>query len=91
MKEGSIVQAAVLDVSKAERLIDLSLKPEFVDKFLGESSKGQTHKKVMPYFLLYFCAAITSSCQMKKLWTEFFSVLYMFATLIFNPLQKCAC
>ncbi|XVF75995.1 hypothetical protein PTKIN_Ptkin13bG0232000 [Pterospermum kingtungense] len=44
-KAGSIVQAAVLDVAKAERLVDLSLKPEFIEKCRGESSKGQTHKK----------------------------------------------
>ncbi|XP_022743667.1 rRNA biogenesis protein RRP5 isoform X2 [Durio zibethinus] len=45
LEAGSIVQAAVLDVSKAERLVDLSLKPEFVKKFQEESYKGQTHKK----------------------------------------------
>ena len=52
METGSIVQAAVLDVAKAERLVDLSLKPEFVEKFREESSKGSTQKKVKPYFLL---------------------------------------
>ncbi|XWS56135.1 hypothetical protein CRYUN_Cryun09bG0060500 [Craigia yunnanensis] len=45
LETGSIVQAAVLDVAKAERLVDLSLKPEFVEKFREESSKGQTQKK----------------------------------------------
>ncbi|XWS66505.1 hypothetical protein CRYUN_Cryun05aG0205500 [Craigia yunnanensis] len=45
LETGFIVQAAVLDVAKAERLVDLSLKPEFVEKFREESSKGQTHKK----------------------------------------------
>lgn len=52
LETGSIVQAAVLDVAKAERLVDLSLKPEFVDKSQEESSKGQIQKKVKPYFLL---------------------------------------
>ncbi|KAK6244021.1 hypothetical protein QUC31_010430 [Theobroma cacao] len=45
LETGSIVQAAVLDVAKAERLVDLSLKPEFVDKSQEESSKGQIQKK----------------------------------------------
>ena len=48
LETGSIVQAAVLDVAKAERLVDLSLKPEFIEKSREESSKGQTHKKVKP-------------------------------------------
>ncbi|MFQ6631492.1 hypothetical protein Gotur_009901, partial [Gossypium turneri] len=41
----SVVQAAVLDVDKAERLVDLSLKSEFVEKSQEGSSKSQTHKK----------------------------------------------
>ncbi|OMO68743.1 hypothetical protein COLO4_29434 [Corchorus olitorius] len=45
LETGTIVQAAVLDVAKAERLVDLSLKPEFVDKSREEGSKGKTHKK----------------------------------------------
>ncbi|XVE75785.1 hypothetical protein DITRI_Ditri12bG0120500 [Diplodiscus trichospermus] len=45
LETGSIVQLAVLDVANAERLVDLSLKPEFVEKFQEESSKGQSHKK----------------------------------------------
>ncbi|GMJ14782.1 Ribosomal RNA Processing 5 [Hibiscus trionum] len=44
LETGSVVRAAVLDVDKAERLVDLSLKPDFV-KSKEESSKGQTHKK----------------------------------------------
>ncbi|PPD84400.1 hypothetical protein GOBAR_DD18640 [Gossypium barbadense] len=45
LETGSVVQAAVLDVDKAERLVDLSLKPEFVEKSQEGSSKSQTHKK----------------------------------------------
>lgn len=42
---GSCVRAIVLDVAKAEHLVDLSLKPEFFDDYRGESSKSQSHKK----------------------------------------------
>lgn len=42
---GSTVKAAVLDVAKAERLVDLSLKLEFVHKVKEEASKRQSHKK----------------------------------------------
>ncbi|GKV41870.1 hypothetical protein SLEP1_g49347 [Rubroshorea leprosula] len=45
LETGSVIQAAVLDVSKSERLVDLSLKPEFVDKSKEKSSKSKTHKK----------------------------------------------
>lgn len=50
---GSAVQAAVLDIAKAERLVDLSLKPEFVDKFKDQASISEKSKKVvlkLPYF-----------------------------------------
>ena len=67
METGSVVQAAVLDVAKAECLVDLSLKPEFVEKSQKGSSKGQTHRKVKPYFLLYFSAALTSFYQINEL------------------------
>ncbi|XP_059646446.1 rRNA biogenesis protein RRP5 [Cornus florida] len=42
---GSTVHAAVLDVTKIERIIDLSLKPVFIDTSKGKSSDIQTHKK----------------------------------------------
>lgn len=48
---GSCVRAIVLDVAKAEHLVDLSLKPEFFDDHRGESSKSQSHKKVKFYTL----------------------------------------
>jgi rRNA biogenesis protein RRP5 len=32
LERGSVIRASVLDVSKIERLVDLSLKLEFVDK-----------------------------------------------------------
>uniref|UniRef100_A0A2N9FCM1 S1 motif domain-containing protein n=1 Tax=Fagus sylvatica TaxID=28930 RepID=A0A2N9FCM1_FAGSY len=44
---GSRVRAVVLDVAKAECLVDLSLKPEFFDDNRGESSNNQSHKKVL--------------------------------------------
>lgn len=46
METGSTIQAAVLDVSKTERLVDLSLKPELVGKWTGKSSSRQTNRKV---------------------------------------------
>lgn len=49
VETGSIVQAVVLDVSKMERLVDLSLKPEFVDRSKQGSSKVESHKKVIIY------------------------------------------
>ncbi|KAM7524627.1 hypothetical protein LguiA_014529 [Lonicera macranthoides] len=45
LETGSIVQAVVLDVSKMERLVDLSLKPEFVDRSKQGSSKVESHEK----------------------------------------------
>ncbi|CAK9145936.1 unnamed protein product [Ilex paraguariensis] len=45
LETGSTVRAAVLDVARIERLVDLSLKPDFVDVLKGESSDVQTQKK----------------------------------------------
>ncbi|CAI9772530.1 unnamed protein product [Fraxinus pennsylvanica] len=47
LERGSIIRASVLDVSKIERLVDLSLKLEFIDKSKGERSTVLTHKKVL--------------------------------------------
>lgn len=43
---GSLVQAVVLDVAVAERLVDLSLKPEFFGESRGRSLKNQSHKVI---------------------------------------------
>ncbi|XP_022156044.1 rRNA biogenesis protein RRP5 isoform X2 [Momordica charantia] len=45
VETGSTIQAAVLDVSRTERLVDLSLKPELVDKRKGQNSSRKTSKK----------------------------------------------
>ncbi|KAL3569243.1 hypothetical protein D5086_029133 [Populus alba] len=45
VKAGANVRAAVLDVAKTERLVDLSLKLEFLDKSRDKSSNSLTHKK----------------------------------------------
>ncbi|CAK9319362.1 unnamed protein product [Citrullus colocynthis] len=45
VERGSTIQAAVLDVSKTERLVDLSLKAELVDKWKGKNSSRQTNRK----------------------------------------------
>lgn len=44
-ERGSTVQAVVLDVAKTERLVDLSLKPEFLDRHKEDSSNSQAGKK----------------------------------------------
>ena len=44
-ERGSTVQAVVLDVAKTERLVDLSLKPEFLDRHKEDSSNSQADKK----------------------------------------------
>lgn len=46
METGSTVLAAVLDVAKTERLVDLSLKAEFINKSREETSGTQSRKKV---------------------------------------------
>ncbi|XP_038881067.1 rRNA biogenesis protein RRP5 isoform X2 [Benincasa hispida] len=45
VETGSTIQAAVLDVSKTERLVDLSLKPEIVDNWMANNSSRQTSRK----------------------------------------------
>ncbi|KAL6509107.1 hypothetical protein OROGR_023214 [Orobanche gracilis] len=45
MESNSVIQAAVLDVSKIERLVDLSLKPEFINRAKKESSHSTTLTK----------------------------------------------
>ncbi|XP_062112321.1 rRNA biogenesis protein RRP5 isoform X2 [Humulus lupulus] len=45
VETGSIVQATVLDVSKLEHLVDLSLNKEFIAKSREGSSHSQSHKK----------------------------------------------
>lgn len=45
LKTGSTIQAAVLDVAKIERLVELSVKPAFVDKLREETSSMETNKK----------------------------------------------
>ena len=44
-ERGSPVQAVVLDVAKTEHLVDLSLKPEFLDRHREDSSNSQASKK----------------------------------------------
>jgi len=46
LESGSEVEALVLDVAKAERLVDLTLKPEFFNSS-KESSRSRTDKKVI--------------------------------------------
>lgn len=46
LEKNSVVRAAVLDISKNDRLVDLSLKPEFVNRTKEERSSSKTLKKV---------------------------------------------
>lgn len=43
---GSTVKATILDVVKKDRLVDLSLKPELVNRYT-ENNDSQTPKKVL--------------------------------------------
>lgn len=69
MEAGSTIQAGVLDVSKTDRLVDLSLKPELVDKCKGKSSSRSTTRKVKHniqfhsniYFLPFYIASVKRS------------------------------
>ncbi|KAL1331713.1 hypothetical protein HN51_048962 [Arachis hypogaea] len=45
LAKGSVVKAVVLDVAKAERLVDLTLKPEFVKRSEERSSISHSTKK----------------------------------------------
>ncbi|KAF5737374.1 protein RRP5 isoform X2 [Tripterygium wilfordii] len=45
VEKGSLVRAVVLDIAKAEFLVDLSLKPEFFDKSGGGMSDSRSEKK----------------------------------------------
>lgn len=44
---GSIVKAVVLDVAKMERLVELSLKPDFVNRLEPGTSSIKSQKKVI--------------------------------------------
>ncbi|KAL5063071.1 hypothetical protein RYX36_024808, partial [Vicia faba] len=45
VEKGSLVEAFVLDFAKAERLVDLTLKPEFINISRERSSMSHTKKK----------------------------------------------
>lgn len=44
MEPGSVVEAVVLDVGKTECLVELSLKPEFINKSEKEKSRKEAKK-----------------------------------------------
>ncbi|KAL0900332.1 hypothetical protein Bca101_084293 [Brassica carinata] len=45
LEHGSVVEAVVLDISRAERLVDLSLRPELIKNSAKELSSSQSKKK----------------------------------------------
>lgn len=51
MEIGSIVKAVVLDISKMERLVDVSLKPDFVNRLKESTSSLKSQKKVFSKLL----------------------------------------
>lgn len=46
VEKGSVVEALVLDVAKAEGLVELTLKPEFINRSREKKSTSKTKKKV---------------------------------------------
>lgn len=52
VESGTTIRAAVLDVSKLDRLVDLSLRIEFVNRTKQDSSDAQVSKKVIFYLQL---------------------------------------
>lgn len=44
LEHGSVVHAVVLDLSRAERLVDLSLRPELINNSTKEVSNSQSKK-----------------------------------------------
>ena len=75
-ERGSTVQAVVLDVAKTERLVDLSLKAEFLDRQKEESSNSQTGKKVVLKLILL---ELSLRCRYSLSSTSIF--LFLFAHL----------
>ncbi|KAF2548356.1 hypothetical protein F2Q70_00023584 [Brassica cretica] len=52
LEHGSVVEAVVLDISRAERLVDLSLRPELINNSIKEVSNNQSKKLACD--ILYF-------------------------------------
>lgn len=68
---GSVVRAVVLDFSKRERLVDLSIKPELVKQFDKDNSNSQAQKKVKtPFFCTFICSFLSVDWL---LWMKFMS------------------
>lgn len=60
METGSSIRTAVLDVSRIERLVDLSLKPAFVNKSKKETTNGQAQKVFFEFAISSLCCTIHS-------------------------------
>ena len=59
VERGSVVEAVVLDVAKAERLVDLSLRPEIINRVKEGSAISHTNKKVGLIFCLSICIFVS--------------------------------
>lgn len=44
LEHGSVVHAVVLDISRTERLVDLSLRPDLINNSTKEVSNSQSKK-----------------------------------------------
>lgn len=99
METGSTIQAAVIDVSKIEHLVDLSLKPEFVNGSKPQTANGKTQRKVRLYFLS-LCTAWLLTLQENKKSTSMYHIcnisnvllhprLLMLLVLFISPLDLC--
>ncbi|KAF8403960.1 hypothetical protein HHK36_012067 [Tetracentron sinense] len=63
METGSVIRAMVLDISKAERLVDLSLKPEFAHKFNEEGSHSRISKKWASNLSSFICFSVVATIE----------------------------
>lgn len=72
VEKGSFVRAFVLDVSKSDSLVDLSLKPELINSTNVEQSDILPHisRKVGHFSYTSVCSPI-----LFKLWSDFILVL----------------
>ena len=62
LENGSVVQAVVLDISRAERLVDLSLRPELINSSAKEVSNSQSKK--VSFNKIYSGQVLLYSCYL---------------------------
>lgn len=60
VETGSSIRTTVLDVSKIERLVDLSLKPAFVNKSKKQTTNNQAQKVILEIAISLLCCNVHS-------------------------------